>query len=72
LLLCVVAAGLGLGVAAAVSPTIYREIGAGGLALPWSVIATGLALGALVGLVSALPPSLRVHRLNIVDALAGR
>jgi putative ABC transport system permease protein len=72
LLLCVVAAGLGLGVAAAVSPTIYREIGAGGLALPWSVFATGLALGALVGLVSALPPSLRVHRLNIVDALAGR
>jgi putative ABC transport system permease protein len=72
LLLCAVAAGIGLGIAALISPAIYREIGAGGLALPWSVVAIGLGLSALVALVSALAPAWRVQRLNIVDALAGR
>jgi putative ABC transport system permease protein len=72
LLLCVVAAGIGLGIAGAVAPAIYREIGAGGIGMPWSVVAIGLGLGALVGVVSALPPALRLQRLNIVDALAGR
>jgi len=72
LALCVVAAGIGLAISASVAPAIYREIGAGGLALPWSVVVTGLGIGALVALVSALPPSLRIQRLNIVDALAGR
>jgi putative ABC transport system permease protein len=72
LLLCLVAAVIGLAIAAAAAPSIYREIGAGGLALPASVFATGVALAALVALVSALPPSMRVQRLNIVDALAGR
>jgi putative ABC transport system permease protein len=72
LLLCLVAAIIGLAIAAGAAPSIYREIGAGGLALPVSVFATGLALAALVAIVSALPPSVRVQRLNIVDALAGR
>jgi putative ABC transport system permease protein len=72
LLLCGVAAAIGLGIAAVVSPAIYREIGAGGLSLPLSVVATGLALAAVVALVSALAPAWRVQRLNIVDALAGR
>jgi putative ABC transport system permease protein len=72
LVLCVVAAGAGLSIAAVAAPAIYREIGAGGLALPLSVFATGVAIAGLVALASALPPSLRVQRLNIVDALAGR
>jgi putative ABC transport system permease protein len=72
LLLCAVAAGIGLGIAALISPAIYREIGAGGLALPWSVVAIGLGISALVALISALAPAWRVQRLNIVDALAGR
>jgi putative ABC transport system permease protein len=72
LLLCAVAAGIGLGIAAVISPAIYRAIGAGGLALPWSVVAVGLGIAALVALVSAVAPAWRVQRLNIVDALAGR
>jgi putative ABC transport system permease protein len=72
LALCLVAAAVGLAIAAVAAPAIYREIGAGGLALPVSVFATGLAVAVLVALASALPPSMRVQRLNIVDALAGR
>ena len=72
LLLCAVAAAIGLGLAALVAPAVYREIGAGGLALPSSVFATGFALSVLVAVLSALAPALRVQRLNIVDALAGR
>jgi putative ABC transport system permease protein len=72
LVLCGVAAGAGLAIAAQVSPRIYRLIGAGGLSLPWSVIGVGLGLAVVVALASALPPALRVQRLNIVDALAGR
>jgi len=72
LLLCAVAAAIGLGIAAVVAPAIYREIGAGGLALPSDVYAMGLALSVLVALVSAAAPAWRVQRLKIVDALAGR
>jgi putative ABC transport system permease protein len=72
LLLCVVAAGIGLGIAAALSPMIYRQIGAGGMAFPLNVIWTGIALSAAVAVVSSLPPARRVQTLNVVDALAGR
>ena len=72
LLLCVAAAGIGLGIAAALSPMIYRQIGAGGMSFPLNVIWTGIALSAAVAIVSSLPPARRVQRLNIVDALAGR
>jgi ABC-type antimicrobial peptide transport system permease subunit len=47
-------------------------MGAGGLALPWSVIGTGLGVAALVALLSALPPAWRTQRMSVVDALAGR
>ncbi len=70
--LCGVAAGLGIGVAAAISPPIYRELGAGGLSLPVSVVAMGLGLAAAFAIVSASLPALRAQRLSIVDALAGR
>ncbi len=72
LVLCGVAAGLGLGIAAAISPAIYRELNAGGLTMPLSVVALGLALAAAFALASALLPALRAQRLSIVDALAGR
>jgi putative ABC transport system permease protein len=72
LLLCVAAAGIGLGIAAALSPMIYRQIGAGGMSFPLNVIWTGIALSAAVAIVSSLPPARRVQRLNVVDALAGR
>jgi putative ABC transport system permease protein len=72
LLICVVAAGLGLTAAYFAEPPIYRLIGAGGLRLPWSVIGAGFALAAALALVSSVLPARRAQTLNIVDALAAR
>ena len=72
LLLCVAAAGIGIAIAAGLSPMIYRQIGAGGMSFPVDVIWTGIALSAAVAIVSSLPPARRVQTLNVVDALAGR
>ena len=72
LVLCSVAAAIGIGIAAAISPAIYRELGAGGLNLPLPVVSMGLALAAVFAVVSAALPALRAQRLSIVDALAGR
>lgn len=70
--LCSVAAALGIGIAAVISPPMYRELGAGGLNLPLSVVAMGLGLAVVFAVVSASLPALRAQRLSIVDALAGR
>jgi ABC-type antimicrobial peptide transport system permease subunit len=51
---------------------IYRQIGAGGIAFPLSVIWSGIAVAAAVAVASSLPPARRVQTLNVVDALAGR
>jgi ABC-type antimicrobial peptide transport system permease subunit len=40
--------------------------------MPWAAMLTGFGLALLVALASSLLPALRVKRLNIVDALAGR
>ena len=72
LVLCSVAAAIGIGIAAAISPAIYRELGAGGLNLPLPVVSMGFALAAVFAVVSAALPALRAQRLSIVDALAGR
>ena len=72
LVLCSLAAAIGIGIAAVISPPLYREFGAGGLNLPLSVVAMGLGLAAVFAIVSALLPALRAQRLSIVDALAGR
>lgn len=72
LLLCVSAAGIALAAAATFFPQIFRSMGIGGLPLPGSVIALGLAIGVLVAIVSALPPAWLAQRLNVVDALARR
>ena len=72
LVLCSVAAAIGIGIAAAISPAIYRELGAGGLNLPLPVVSMGFALAAAFAVVSAALPALRAQRLSIVDALAGR
>ena len=72
LVLCSVAAAIGIGIAAVISPAIYRELGAGGLNLPLPVVSMGFALAAVFAVVSAALPALRAQRLSIVDALAGR
>jgi putative ABC transport system permease protein len=71
-LLCSVAAALGIAIAAVISPPIYRQFGAGGLNLPLAVVATGIVLAIAFAIVSASLPALRAQRLSIVDALAGR
>jgi putative ABC transport system permease protein len=70
--LCGVAAALGIGIAAVLTPSIFREIGAGGLSLPVSVVITGFGLAVAYAAVSAALPVLRAQRLSVVDALAGR
>ncbi len=70
-LLCVLAASLGLAAAAAVFP-VTAALGMGGSALPLKVIGAGLAIAVALALASGLPPAWRAQRLMIVDALAGR
>jgi putative ABC transport system permease protein len=70
--LCSVAAALGIGIAAVISPPIYRQFGAGGLNLPVPVVVAGIGLAVVFAIVSASLPALRAQRLSIVDALAGR
>jgi ABC-type antimicrobial peptide transport system permease subunit len=72
LLVCALAAAVGLTIAYYAEPPIYRMIGAGGLRLPWSVIGTGFALAAGLAVVSSVLPARRARSLNIVDALAER
>ena len=70
-LLCVLAASLGLGASAAVFP-VTAALGIGGPALPLKVVGMGLALAVFLALASGLPPAWRAQRLVIVEALAGR
>jgi putative ABC transport system permease protein len=72
LLLCLAAAALGLGLAAAVFPSVYESLGVAALPLQLNVILAGAGIAVALALVSALPPVWRVQRLKIVDALAGR
>jgi putative ABC transport system permease protein len=68
-LLCVVAASLGLAAAAAVFP-VTAALGIAGAALPIKVVGLGLAIAVGLALASGLPPAWRAQRLVIVDALA--
>jgi putative ABC transport system permease protein len=70
-LLCVLAASLGLAAAAAVFP-VTAALGIAGAALPLKVVAAGLAIAVGLALASGLPPAWRAQRLVIVEALAGR
>jgi putative ABC transport system permease protein len=69
-LLCVLAASLGLAAAAAVFP-VTAALGIAGAALPIRVVALGLVIAVGLALASGLPPAWRAQRLVIVDALAG-
>ena len=70
LLLCVVAALLGLALATAIFPYTAKFVP--GLAMPLSVVGFGLLGAVLVALITAAPPASRAARLQVVDALAGR
>ena len=80
MLLCAVAGGVGLVLGKLCIPLIKLASGTsfsllnftGLLLLPWAALATGFGYALLVALVSAALPALRVKRLKVVDALAGR
>jgi putative ABC transport system permease protein len=67
---CVAAAVFGLALAMLAFPFAARIVP--GLAMPRVVVAVGLALGAVVALISAAAPAAAAARLRVAAALAGR
>lgn len=72
LILCVGSALIGLGLIAALFPSIFAAMNMPAAPLSARVIQIGCAIAALLALISALPPAWRAQRASIVDALAGR
>lgn len=70
LLLCLVAAAIGLGLSSLAFPTMKQIVGEA--SLPTNVVTEGLALAVLLAILIALLPAMTARRLKIVDALAGR
>lgn len=70
MLLCVLSAAIGLGLATLMFPAFKDMLGI--VKLPGDVIVGGFVTAVLLALVTGLPPALRARSLNIVDALAGR
>jgi putative ABC transport system permease protein len=70
IILCLISAAIGLGLAAMAFPVIKAGIGFNVQAGP--VLLVGLVLAVALALVVGLPPAIRGMRLSIVDALAGR
>jgi putative ABC transport system permease protein len=70
LLLCLLAAAIGLGLAALMFPIMKDFIGEA--TLPGRVLVQGAIVAIALALVTGLLPALRAKRLNIIDALAGR
>jgi putative ABC transport system permease protein len=70
LLLCVIAASIGLALSYAALPII--KLGLQGVELSPVALLPGIAVAVLLALIVGLPPALRASRLNIVDALADK
>lgn len=70
--LCVVAAGIGLAIAAWVFPQVFTSLGLGPIHLSLDVYAVGFGIAVLLAALSASIPASRVRRLTIVEALSGR
>jgi putative ABC transport system permease protein len=69
--LCLIAAALGIGLAAILLPGIAAQMpGFSGLTLTPATMAGAFGLALLLALIVGLPPALRAMRLQIVDALA--
>jgi len=70
LLLCVIAASIGLALSYGTLPIIKQ--GLPGIDLSPRALVPGIAVAVLLALVVGTPPALRAMRLNIVDALADK
>lgn len=75
LTLSILAALVGLGIAALALPamtSVLQSQGMGGMRVGWVVVAAGVGTAVLLAVVSGVLPARRARRLNIVAALAGR
>jgi putative ABC transport system permease protein len=70
LLLCVIAAVIGLGLSFAALPLI--KVGLPGIEVSPKAIPPGIGVAVLLALIVGMAPALRAMRLNIVDALADK
>jgi putative ABC transport system permease protein len=71
-LLCVTAGGAGLGLAALLFPGMFDAMGVAPLPIEISTLLGGAGLAIAFAVLSAAGPVWRLHRLKLVDALAGR
>jgi putative ABC transport system permease protein len=71
LLLCVIAAIIGLGLSYTVLPVI-KKVGLPGMELSNLALVPGIGVAVLLALIVGLPPALTAMRLNVVDALADK
>ncbi|HUP92573.1 MAG TPA: ABC transporter permease [Solimonas sp.] len=72
LLLCLLAAALGLVIASLLAPPLGTQIpGFTAMELKPAAMLAGLALAALLATIVGLPPALKAKRLDIVNALSG-
>ena len=72
ILLCVLAALVGLALASTVFMSPLLKVLFGDFRMPLIVIGMGTAMALALAFISGFPPAWRAKRLNIVDALAGR
>ena len=70
LLLCLIAAAIGLALSFAALPII--KMGLQGVELSPNALIPGVGAAVLLALIVGMPPALRAMRLNIVDALADK
>jgi len=72
-LLCLIAAAIGLAIAAAVFKVVFGSLNfTSPFPLPPRVYVLGIGIALLLGAISATIPAARARRLTIVEALSGR
>lgn len=67
-----VAAILGLAIATAVFPVVFKSLAGGPATLPLRIYPIGFGIALLLAVMSATIPATRARRLTVVEALSGR
>ncbi len=70
--LCLVAAFIGLGLAAAVYPNVFAGLGVGKIPMPVGVFRDGAVIALILAILSTVPPAWRAQQLSIIDGLAAK
>ena len=71
-LICVVGALIGLGIAFGTSSFAFQLLQFMTISLPWTLVGYGLVVAVTMGVAGAVLPVIRLARSSVVDALAGR